>query len=96
MDLDYLFDFPKFHPGELVILRKFNLGFKPVLGFPSPGHDVDVHPRRFPREEEETIAPLPENCRAHGRVDLWDVMPEVYRSRLDGGIDKVATGQAMA
>ena len=64
--LDYLFNVPQFGPGQFVILRQFQLRFKPVFGFAVAGHDVDVSSTFLAGEEVEPIASLSEYGRAHG------------------------------
>ena len=49
-----------------MILREFQLRFKPVLGFALSRHDMDVDSAFFAGEEVEPIAALSENGWTHG------------------------------
>jgi len=48
-----------------MILRQFQLGFKPVFSFALAGHDMYVHSGLFSGEEVESIAALSEYGWAH-------------------------------
>src|SRR5438093_10881990 len=52
---------------EAVVLRKFDLGFKPELRLATRSLHMDVRPLLFPRKKIETQAAGPEDRRTHAR-----------------------------
>jgi putative addiction module killer protein len=51
-----------------LIHRQLNLRLQLELGFSVGMGDVHVHPRLFPRKEEEAKRPMTENGRNHARI----------------------------
>jgi len=65
---NYIFDFTKLLPVQLVIVGKFDLGLQPKLGFAIPTIRVNMSTRFLAREEVQAIAVLPKHRGAQDRL----------------------------